>query len=1395
MRKFLSVLLAVMMVVSTVSFAAPSVVNVTESATNAVAENATVVTTDETAGFYAESDYGTLVYSVDFERSDFDVTKFSEAYASLKNNPTAAYLNPDFNFSNVTTYTNAAGDGFSNAALVTENGNTYIQGNVTIDNSVYDGFFRMSKYTNPWPKGQYTFSVDVKVPAGQADGFTAQCNDTGIALTTISDFDTTKGDWQTVVYQTTNVVSGDNAVDGGIYGFFVTPKNVADGTVAYDNWKVYYKAPTATITIDPNGRAGKTAVDVEDLTANSNVSVSTLLAKAQEMDSAVIGLATEPAGAVINTSTHYVEYYDRLYAVYGFDVTIVNNGNSAVSNVAVNDVDTRNGITVSELVSRINNTSSKILRGISNTATGEPLADSYVVKSDSDVTLYMIWEADGSEYGTLLASIDFENVSVGTVLTDNAKVELVDPDALTNGEFLINWQVGGNTVAQEANSNKYVRGGQGWAQFIFNNPMYNDANAPMPEGKYTILASVIDFGTTTRSVNATCQKYNNVTAATERSILDSFTGENNKWDLVVGQWNGSSNDMTIFFTDGATTDVGFDNIRLYFEPASNAVFSITVDPNGRTDASSEVAKVNNGSTITAGELANLMPSGCVGVSLTANGEALPSDYIISPDYNKTVYAVWEYEESEFGTLLFQIDFEKDGISLPADKSTIPVKDIATVYNKDLVFGDNILFSAGKQSGSTPLDNREIVEENGNKYFRADFSDLEGFQYYTFFTIFEQESKVDWMDGTYTLVADFKTEKTYTGFSCQVNNKNEDDDPNLSVLDKETHNVDVWDTVAMQYAGAISAIDYGNGPTGNLYFAPRISNDDSYVAGKISVDNIKLFFKTDETVITLKPNGNSDISDIKVPVSTSTGITVAELIEEANQYPTTHTLLGISDSGSGELLAEDTLIKPSYQETYYLIWQTAANDPTISMQYGKLLFNIDFEKDSLLESGWDGQLSLDNNKYTSGSFPSYIASYYDEDIFTGKNFRIKFLTSDTETNASIKTDASGNNYLSGTPSTRWPQIVISNNDKLNIGAGYYTVFFDSYSKTGMTASMRIDKPTGSTILEGGNAANTAFSVPNDEWKSYSFKFELAEGDIFPETVVNYSLEPSDKDSATVGWDNLKVYFKPYEATVTILPGDYEEFGETTITGVDTTTATTLETVISSMMTDINLSGRGFAGLMDQYGQMVDLTKSVIIPCDMTYTIVWEEENVYAPVTWNSNSIRYSTKVNSRGIRFAADVNPTYALDSKTTEYGWVIARTDVLQNAGIRATSLTKESFGGDPKKVIVGKNYGFQSTGDDDADRKHFDQTDENIIITAVIYGVPEKYYGYAFTVRPYIVYDGVTYYGKPWSRSMFDTALSIKNDGYEACAGDQDLIDYVNDIINTVLENSNDIEFDYGEL
>ena len=111
MKKFLSILLAVMMILSTVSFAAPSLAG---SADVAVEETPVVevpaAEADEAvlAAEVNKASYGTLIYKVDFENDNFDVDGFSTAYKQLKDGTTASYINPAFDTSNVTCYTNAA---------------------------------------------------------------------------------------------------------------------------------------------------------------------------------------------------------------------------------------------------------------------------------------------------------------------------------------------------------------------------------------------------------------------------------------------------------------------------------------------------------------------------------------------------------------------------------------------------------------------------------------------------------------------------------------------------------------------------------------------------------------------------------------------------------------------------------------------------------------------------------------------------------------------------------------------------------------------------------------------------------------------------------------------------------------------------------------------------------------------------------------------------------------------------------------------------------------------------------------------------------------------------------------------------------------------------------------
>lgn len=1443
MRKFLSVLLAVMMVVSTVSFAVPSAVTVADSATNAVVESTTQETTTVEAATLASdehivhSDYGVLVYEVNFDQAGFDLTAFTSGGAGsrIDQKNIASYKNPDFSFYNVQTFSRPS-DGLVNAKLVTEGGNTYVSGDVAAG---YKGFMYLVKDGAEWPVGYYTFVVDIK--ASNANGNAVQCNNTQIPVN-FNKIDTTNTGWQTIVATTINEVdgkfkSGDSTCNDQTKHFaslFVTPSNATAGTVSYDNFRVYYKTNSVNLTLDPNG--GNFAAQTIPVSFNSDYKAGFLSGYIASYDG-LLGIAETPDGDILSDDAKINTLYPKTYyAVWGFDVTLFNNGNSAVSTVTVEDIDTRKGITVGELLSKITNNSGKQLRGLSLTPDGDPLDESTVITS-ANSTLYMVWPIDQSKYGTLLAEIDFEEFEVGSSLTNYLMAESYDANAITNGEFKVTWSAGNRTIVSEG-GRKFLKGGQGWAQFRIQNQKYNAASAPMPQGVYTVTADAIDFGSKARVFKPITQISGNPDAIT----IDGWFGKTGEWDTVIGQWNSdehNTSDFTWFFTDSATTDVGFDNVRLYYTPKSGTNLYMTVKGGTNTSVADGVVAVTAGSSVSVADLKATMP-GCIGIAETANGEMLPENAQITPKYNKTFYAVWgfdvkllpgqnsamtavtvsnidarkgttigeliskinnttgktlrglatkeagnvlspstkvslaanyymiwELDESDLGVLIANIDFERENIVIPT--SSTKVSEIATSYNEDLAYG-KVYFAYYGVGGNVP-ENARYVTENGNTYLMADTVGA-----YNFATFYEHQINLEWLNGTYTYIIDYKISDATQGFANHVNNQ----DTGVTVID-EGYVVGSWDTFAFRYDGTITENVGGTEPSGSLYAAINTVN------GTVAIDNVRLYFKTNETRITLDPNGNDDITALKVPVSTSTGITVAELIEKAEELDTSRKLLGISETATGELLSTETVLIPQYQKTLYLMWDSAANHIERDNKLGDLIYLVDFERQEVLDKNWLGFCNIDGNEYGHGARVNTVATYYSP-LIGNYNFRVTFPIDDNSDNkiegVSIKTDASGNHYLEGTSTTRWPQAGIINyatdGKKFTLGAGVYTFSIRAMSEGEQYSSFSPTGVTNPTLTKGDANNDGRWDYVAGSWGTYSYSFEITDDTTeVPQARAYFSHQNTGH---TVAFDDMMLYYKPFTATITLDAGDYPEFGTRALEGIDTFGAAKGQDLVDMISADLAVCGREFVGLMDEYGDMLNLTKSLVIPGDMTYTIVWGDIEENAPVTWEKTSVRYSVNAKSKGIRFAADLSKPVAYDESTTEYGWIITRESFLSAAGINSACFTASS---PVKSIIGGKNYGFEAKDDngdgvidEDEMRKHFAEDAENIIITAVITGVPEKYYREEFVVRPYIVIDGTTYYGKPFTKSVFDAATSAAANDYAACQGDSDLIAYVDEII-----------------
>ena len=294
------------------------------------------------------------------------------------------------------------------------------------------------------------------------------------------------------------------------------------------------------------------------------------------------------------------------------------------------------------------------------------------------------------------------------------------------------------------------------------------------------------------------------------------------------------------------------------------------------------------------------------------------------------------------------------------------------------------------------------------------------------------------------------------------------------------------------------------------------------------------------------------------------------------------------------------------------------------------------------------------------------------------------------------------------------------------------------------------------------------------------FGINDGGKLPSGQVHYNIPTGN----TVAYDNVKLYYKPYKATITLKSGDYPEFGDRTVANISTTGENKGADLVAAIQADLDVCGREFVGLMDEYGDMLNLEKALVIPGDVTYTIVWGDLIDIAPETIkDNNSIRISTNEHS-GIRFAANAKKIYTTDENTTQYGWLVVSADKLEAKGVAPTSLTKET--GAKHGLNVKEGYSYKKGEIDDP--IIFLQDDEEIMMTLVVYNIQPKDYAKEICVRPFIEKDGVTYYGNPFKRSIYDVAKKLQGEYTHGDADDdlngrteQDYINYIDNIVNTV--------------
>ncbi len=292
----------------------------------------------------------------------------------------------------------------------------------------------------------------------------------------------------------------------------------------------------------------------------------------------------------------------------------------------------------------------------------------------------------------------------------------------------------------------------------------------------------------------------------------------------------------------------------------------------------------------------------------------------------------EWEDAEKGTLLYEVDFETKN-----DGSAVASSDISTITSGRL--------DGSATAGVAVSGVGRVNPAYSNKEFRIGLKDAgtaslsSGSLTATTATAMSLYFRNSYVGaGQYTFVFDYNTASgasfnVHSGYTSGTLESKEVD----STWTRITYVVeDLNDTNYISNDGY--AADY-----------LRMISNKASAEGKFVFDNISVYYKNTKADVTVKANGNANVSDTVVSVDAVNGDTVGNIVAKVDTSASTKYLLGASLTAGGDLLAADYVIKASEVSEIYLIWGgdiVVDKDPWWEDGYGTLLFNVN----------WDGTLS-------------------------------------------------------------------------------------------------------------------------------------------------------------------------------------------------------------------------------------------------------------------------------------------------------------------------------------------------------------------------------------------------------------------------------------------------------
>ena len=827
------------------------------------------------------------------------------------------------------------------------------------------------------------------------------------------------------------------------------------------------------------------------------------------------------------------------------------------------------------------------------------------------------------------------------------------------------------------------------------------------EGIYTIAFDLATSATTGFAITQSSSAF---------TLLDgySFT-DSNTFDHVVIQVAkdhlASKNNLQLQFSQ-AQSVLKVDNLEVFYRP--NTV-DVTLVYNGEEYVAEDVATTGISADTILAAAGVEVPYGKKAVLSAINGGESVGN-VVTPVIDSTYYVSFVDDDSitEFGKRLFLVDFENMTTGSTIDDQ----KSIATYT--DNFNGDWSHLTINYEVGANT-----IAEADGNKF-------IKGTQGWAQIRI-NNANYATAPAGYYTMALSVMN---FGDDSKKLSSKNQTTGGATATWVKGGSVVGTQDNYPIVngvWNDVASELDHAT-PDFTIYHTDTMTTE-------VGFDNIALYYRpasVNLTVVdvdgteTVYENCDSvvDIDTLLADVTAPFGYKAALAIEK-NGEPITGSINLVSDAKLYVVLVEDE---------------------TVSMEYGKALYIIDFEREDM--QGWAGTtIDVANSGVSNGAYIYTTASYYN-DIFADKNYRVRFVVNETTlTDQKTVVDENGNHYTEGTATTKWPQVYQTNYGNVQYKAGYYTFMVDS--KTTVA-------PSGYGF--GAWTQPEGFSVPVNEWYTITGTQELTADGNLPGGGVWFNYSYTDDQIAgnvTVSWDNAKLYYKPYTVTVELAAN-----GEVVATKENVSTAGVL---VSELVSGVKVKGYTVTGVKlgtTTYG----LDETVAVPCDCQLELALEVQDTPAatPETSTETSIRTDTPM---GIRFKAQYAASE--DDSVTEFGWVVARADQLDNA-----ELTLDWEG---NKAI---GYGREDGGAG----KFFETNDDYNIFTAVLFfakteddGLPSaEKLATPLVARPFVMVDDEYIYGEAVTKSIFEATLD------QFYAGSEE--EWVFNILDKVDANADDI-------